>query len=402
MKAIRKLIGGALLANRNLNRLAVHSALQQMAWGLLNGFSAVFLLHQGLSVSQIFLCFGGIIALRCAIRPAVLFSVHRIGLRSTLILGTSLYAAQGPLLASVHGVDFALFGYCVAAAVAQAFYWTSYHAIFAALGEADDRGSQVGWRELLIALAGAAGPAAGGAMLATSGPWLAFGAAALVECAAILPLPGVIEPKIALTAAPAAFSLYRRGIVLLGTDGWIFNISGWTWSLIMFQSLHARYGAFGGSLALLALIGAASGLVFGRLIDRGHARRATVINALTLSATLIAKAVCGLDALPVLAVALSTTALGGLYVPSLMTAIYNEAKASACPFRFHFAAEMGWDIGGILGCLAAAALCALGLSLQTPILLALPVVALQALVLDESYAGRETATAAPATELPVR
>ena len=402
LKAIAKLVGGRFLADRNLNRLALHSALQQMAWGLLNGFSAVFLLRQGLPVSKIFLCFSGIIALRCAIRPAVLASVRGIGLRSTLILGTSLYAAQGPLLASVHGIDFALFGYCLVAAVAQAFYWTSYHAIFAALGESDDRGSQVGWRELLIALAGAAGPAAGGIMLTFSGPWAAFGAAALVEVFAVLPLKGVIEPKIALAAAPGAYSLYRRGIVLLGTDGWIFNISGWAWSLIMFQALRARYDTFGGSLALLALVGAASGLLFGRLIDLGHARRATVINALTLSATLVAKAVCGIDALSVLAVALSTAALGGLYVPSLMTAIYNEAKASACPFRFHFAAEMGWDIGGIFACLAASALCAFGVSLQTLILLALPIVALQAFVLDDSYAERKTAVAAPGTELPGR
>jgi hypothetical protein len=131
-------------------------------------------------------------------------------------------------------------------------------------------------------------------------------------------------------------------------------------------------------------------------------RRATWINAATLAGTLIAKAVCGSETVAVLAVAFATTALGGLYVPSLMTAIYNEAKASPCPFRFHFAAEVGWDVGGAAGCLAAAALCAFGFSLQSVVVLALPMVAFQAFVLQDSYLSRKSALAVLATELPAR
>lgn len=402
MNALANLIGGSLLANRDLNRLAAHSALQQFAWGLSAAFSAVFLLRQGLSAAEIFLCFGAIIVLRSAIRPAVLISVRAIGLRSTLIVGTLLYAVQSPLLAPVHGLDLALLVYCLAAALAQAFYWTSYHAMFAAIGDVGDRGSQVGWRQLLIAIAGTAGPAIGGIMLTVAGPWVAFGAAAAVECAAIVPLPGVIEPPIAPKAPPGAFPILKRGVLLLGSDGWIFNSAAWAWTLIMFQALDARYDVFGGALAVLALAAALSGLFLGRLIDMGHARRAAFLNAATLAATLIAKAACGSQTIPVLAVALGTTALGGLYVPSLMTAIYNEAKASPCPFRFHFAAEIGWDVGGALACLIAAALCACEVPLQAVIVLALPMVAFQAYVLDSSYAARKSAIAVLGTELPGR
>jgi hypothetical protein len=123
---------------------------------------------------------------------------------------------------------------------------------------------------------------------------------------------------------------------------------------------------------------------------------------LILAGTLVAKAVCGTSAIPVLAVSFVTTALGGLYVPALMTAIYNEAKASPCPFRFHFAAEIGWDVGGVLACLAAAACCAFGISLQGVTALALPMVAYQAFVLDESYAARKDVIAVLGTELPGR
>ncbi|MGB6534812.1 MAG: hypothetical protein WBF58_02500 [Xanthobacteraceae bacterium] len=402
MNKFAHLFGGSFFANRDLNRLAVHSALQQLAWGLLSAFSAVFLARQGLSPAAIFLCLGAIIALRFAIRPAVLISVRAIGLRATLIVGTFLYAVQSPLLAPVHGLDLALLVYCVAAAAAQAFYWTCYHAMFAAIGSAGDRGSQVGWRQLLVAIAGAAGPALGGVALTIAGPWAAFGAAGLVECIAIVPLIGVASPRIAIAAPPAAWALYKRGILLLGSDGWIFNTSGWSWNLIMFASLNGRYDAFGGSLAVLALAGAASGVVLGRFIDRGHVRRATWINAATLAGTLVAKAVCGSETIAVLVVALGTTALGGLYIPSLMTAIYNEAKASPCPFRFHFAAEVGWDVGGAAGCLAAAALCAFGFSLQSVLVLALPMVAFQAFVLQDSYLSRKSALAVLATELPAR
>lgn len=170
----------------------------------------------------------------------------------------------------------------------------------------------------------------------------------------------------------------------------------------MFQALSSRYDAYGGVLAVLAVVGALSGLALGRLIDRGHARRAAMINAAALAATLIARVVCGSNVIPVLAVAFGTTLLSGLYLPSLMTAIYNEAKASPCPFRFHFAAEAGWDTGGALACLIAAALCANGASLHAVIALALPMVLLQAFALDASYAARKSPVAVIATELADR
>jgi hypothetical protein len=391
-----------LFANRDLNRLAVHSTLEQLSWGISSAFSAVFLLRAGLSPAAIFLCLGAIIALRFAFRPAVLLTVRAIGLRATLIIGTFLYGVQSPLLAPVHGLDAALVIYCVVTALAQAFYWTCYHAMFAAIGDAGSRGRQVGWRQMLVGIAGIVGPGMGGVLLTVAGPWAAFGAAGAIELAAIVPLIDVIDPPIALVAPPGAFAFYKRGILLLGSDGWIFNISAWAWSLIMFQALSARYDVFGGALTAAALAGALNGMVLGRFIDMGHARRAAWVNAATLAGTLVAKAVCGSDPIAVVAVAIGTTMLGGLYVPTLMTAIYNEAKASPCPLRFHFAAEIGWDIGGALACLVSAALCALGVPLQAVIVLALPMVAFQAFVLDASYAARKTEIAMIGTELSGR
>jgi hypothetical protein len=402
LKTLLNSLGGSLFVNRDLNLLAVHSALQQLAAGIVSAFSAVFLLRQGFSVSAIFLCLGVIIVLRLVFRPAAAIAVRMIGLRSTLIVGTLFYAVQSPLLAPIQGLDGWLASYCVTAALAQAFYWAAYHAMFAAVGSAADRGSQVGWRQLVIAMAGPLGPAMGGIMLTLAGPWAAFGTAGVIELAAIVPLLGVSKPLIAASVPHGAFASYKRGILLLGSDGWIFCSSTWAWSMIMFQALGARYDAYGGVLAVLAVVGAVSGLVVGRLIDRGHARRAALANAAILAGTLVAKVICGSSVAPVLAVAFGATLLSGLYLPSLMTAIYNEAKASACPFRFHFAAEVGWDTGGALACLISAALCANGVSLHAVIALALPMVLFQALALDASYAARKLSVAVVETELPGR
>ena len=60
-----------------------------------------------------------------------------------------------------------------------------------------------------------------------------------------------------------------------------------------------------------------------------------------------------------------------LYVPTLMTAVYNQAKRSPCALRFHIAAEAGWDTGAAIACLAAAILLWAGVPLSFGILLSL-------------------------------
>ena len=94
------------------------------------------------------------------------------------------------------------------------------------------------------------------------------------------------------------------------------------------------------------------------------------------------------------AVAVGTTMLSGLYLPSWMTPVYNEAKISPCVLRFQFAAEGGWDVGGALAGGIAAAICFFGLPVKAAILPALPMVLVQALLLDRSYATRYRAALA--------
>jgi len=55
-----------------------------------------------------------------------------------------------------------------------------------------------------------------------------------------------------------------------------------------------------------------------------------------------------------------------------MTAVYNLAKASPCPFRFHIATQGAWEVGCAGGVLAGAGLSAIGAPMGIAILLALP------------------------------
>ena len=182
--------------NANVNRLFVHTALRQLAYGIGGVFSAVYLLRVGVSPGGTFLVFAAVFLVRFALRPPALLRIIRaIGLRPALIAGTVLMATQYPLLALVTGMGPALVLFCLVSALANVLYWPCYHAIFSAVGDVERRGSQVGARQLLGAIAGICGPAAGGLALALFGPWPGFGAAAAFEAAAILPCCACPRPS---------------------------------------------------------------------------------------------------------------------------------------------------------------------------------------------------------------
>jgi MFS family permease len=379
--------------NRDINLLAIHTTLHKLAWGGSGVFFGVYLYRAGIPLATVFLAFAAIYALRFVLRPLVLVVVPAIGLRWTLIIGTLLHAMQYPALALVHGVGLDFVVFCIVTAIGWVFYWTCYHAVFSALGDADRRGSQVGVRQIFGSVAAVLGPALGGILLTVLGPWPAFCAAALVEAGAVAPLFWISEPPVEPVAPQGVFAASKIGVQLFGTDGWILGSSLMAWTIIMFQSFDARFDALGGVLAFAALAGAIGGAVLGRFIDRGHTRHAVWINASVIAANLAVKSVCGSNPVVVSAIAVGTTLFGGLYAPSLMIALYNEAKASPCPLRFQFAAEGGWDVGALCACLAAAGLLTIGAPLQSAIALAIPMIPVQAWLLDRSYGQRRSAIA---------
>src|SRR5262249_40421361 len=125
----------AYLRNSAVNFLNLHYGLQALVLNGAGVFFVVFLLKAGVSTPLVFAAIGLLLAGRFTIRPLVLVLAPHLGLRTLVVLGTILTAVQYPLLAEVHGVDLALLAFCLAGAIGDAFYWTSYHAYFASLGD---------------------------------------------------------------------------------------------------------------------------------------------------------------------------------------------------------------------------------------------------------------------------
>ncbi|KRB42670.1 hypothetical protein [Phenylobacterium sp. Root700] len=360
----------AFFRNTTVNLLNLHYGVHALALSGGGAFFAVFLLRAGVPAHGVLASLAAILIGRFFIRPSVLILGKRHGLKPLVIAGTILTALQYPLLAEVNGVGWPLLALCAVSSLGDTFYWTSYHAYFASLGDAEHRGHQVGAREAIAALVGIAAPLLTGWALVTLGPRVAFGATALALALSALPL--LKTPNVLVAAdAPGALHAAWPGVLMLAADGWTAAGYVFVWQIALFLSLGESFAAFGGAMALAAVAGAITGLLLGRFIDAGHGRRAVWLAAGTMAAALIFRATgYGHPAVAVVANAAGAL-VNAFYTPTMMTAVYNQAQASPCTLRFHVATEGGWDAGGAAGCLAAAGLLWAGAPLWAAILLSL-------------------------------
>jgi hypothetical protein len=275
---------------------------------------------------------------------------------------------QYPLLAAVHGLDWALVALIAVAALGDVLYFPAFNAYFATLGDTQHRGHQIGAAEALAAVIGIVAPLLGAAGLVMAGPGPTFGAVGLVQAASALPLLGAPDVKVK-AEAPGAWRASRDLVVFYATDGWFDACWLYVWQMALFVSLGKNIAAYGGAMALAGLTGAACGLIIGPRIDAGRWR--TAVRLTYGLATIIVLMRAASLAAPWLAVA--ANALGSVLIPILSPTIggatYNLAKASPCSLRFQVAGEAGWDLGCAAACGVAAALLSLGAPIWLAILL---------------------------------
>ena len=380
--------------NSAVNLLNLHYGIHALA--LIGGeaFFLVYLLKAGVPIPGVLLSLALILLGRFAIRPFVVVAAIRWGLRALVIAGTLVTALVYPSLAEVRGVGASLVVLIVIAAIGGTLYWTTYHAVFARLGDDEHRGQQIGAREAIAAMVGIISPLMTGWLLVMFGPLTAFSTVSVITAASALPLlwtpDTAVQPDV-----PGVIRAAVPATLLFAADGWIAMGTAFVWQIALFVSLRENLLHYGGALAFAAMIGAAGSLTLGRHIDAGGGRHA-VWYALTVIALLVVlrAAAAGNAALAVLATALGSLGYC-LYIPTVMTPVYTMAKRSACTLRFHVATEGGWDLGGAAALLAAALATALHLSLAFTILLSLPGVAAMAAMLRHYYA-RVPATAGAA------
>jgi hypothetical protein len=383
----------AYFRNTPVNLLNLHYGIHALALSGGGAFFLVYLLRSGVPAPGVLAAVAAILLGRFVIRPGVLVLARRVGLRPLVIAGTIASSLQFPLLAEVQGVGPALFALCAFASVGDTFYWTTYHAYFASLGDVEHRGHQIGAREAIAAVVGIVGPLATGWALTALGPRAAFGANGVVLMLSALPILWTPNVKVAWTA-PGALAASIPGALLFAADGWLATGYVMVWQIALFLSLGESFSAFGGVMALSALVGAVSGLLLGRLIDAGHGARAALLALAAIAFTTTLRAAAYGNA-PLAVFAQACNALVSCaYTPALGTAVYNLAKRSPCPLRFHIAAEGGWDLGGAGASLISAGLLAAGAPIGACIMLSF-LGALAVFVLLRRYYGRGGPRAEP-------
>src|SRR5215510_15399363 len=170
----------AYFRNNTVNLLNLHYGLHSFALSGGSAFFGVFLLKSGVPAPLVLVSIAAILLGRFLIRPSVLIFAKRFGVKPLLIAGTIATSLQYLLLAEVDGIGVSLLVLCVVSSIGDTLYWTTYHAYFASLGDAEHRGHQLGARQALAAVVGIVGPLATGWALTAFGPHVAFGATAVV------------------------------------------------------------------------------------------------------------------------------------------------------------------------------------------------------------------------------
>jgi MFS transporter, DHA1 family, inner membrane transport protein len=375
----------ATFKNKTFNLVYFHAALQALVMHGGEGFAFVYLLKAGIDTWVVLLCIAAMFASRLIFRMAVLPVALKFGLRNTLIGSVIVEGATYLLLPMISGVGPLLYLYLAGWAASSSFYWTTYHAYVAQIGNNEHRGQQVSAMEFFGMIAGIIAPLIMGFLLTWFNAWVGFGFIAFAMALAALPF--LYGPQIDVVRdAIVPPESRREARLLMLTDGIRTAATHFLWLIVLFLTLKSNYVAFGGALALAGITGAIMALFVGKWIDIGKGLRAVRIGYGMMTISSVLKAV-GFN-LPWSAVganALYSVAFPS-YITALNTQVYNLARQSPCALRFHIVAEGGWDLGMTIGCGFAALLVYLGFGFFWPLAIGVVGCMLGYIVLTRSMA----------------
>ena len=344
---------------RDPNLLYAHSAASTLAQACAGGFLGAFLLQQGFGVPSTLAIGGASFAVRFFMRALALPAVRRMGYRHAFIVGTAACALGYPLLPWVSH-PLVLAAWLAVSTAGEAVYWPVLHAAMACAGTAERRGRQMGLLSAVIALASVGGPLAGGLILEHAGPASDFALATVLTLLSAVPLLWLAE----LPAGPVPtlrqswMDLDGLAVLAFAADGWMFGTINYGWSLVLFLALGSDYGSFGLATAAAGLLGGAVGLVCGQGMDRGRQHHFLLVALVTMGAVLAWRSSASWFPATATEANLAGSVVTWFYTPVLMGMLYDRAKHSGQAYRFHFSTEGGFDVGGCMGCLAAACMAA--------------------------------------------
>lgn len=338
----------SFLGNRAVTALSVHLACKRLAQSFGDLFGPLFLYSLGIPLPTIFFVWAAQYVLRLLVRPFALQLQVRLGLKKSVILGTIVFAGLWPVLSLVDGLGWPLVLFICYSALADCLYWLPFHAYYAALGDIEHRGKQIGVREGLVSIMSATGPALGGLIVTYFGFSAGFYAASLITLLAtgFLFLIPDISPGTPLTFREAWRTVSLRGLCILATDSLGYHTNVFIWSIVVFLMLQS-YVTVGWLAGLTVFFTAVSFLVFGHLIDGGHGRRIGVIGCCIIGLAALLRSLFGFSIPTIIAADLVFALSAPFYVSIMNTMAYNSSKRSPNTHWFHFFAEAGWDLGAI-------------------------------------------------------
>lgn len=334
--------------------LTLHYGLYQFAIASASGFAGAYLLEQGFTLPQTLVAFAGTLAVRFVFRLWGLGIVRRIGYRRAVAAGALIGAVQfWPFVYAQTPTGLML--WLLIVALSESLYWPVYHAAVAVTGVDGERGKELAARTICGALVGVLGPLTGGLLMQRLGPSVNFGVGAALMLASTIPL--LLMRNFDAGPIPAArdwLDVDRKAVMAFASDGWMASGLQLAWPMVLFTVLGAQYEVFGLANAAAGLAGAAGAWLCGRAIDAGGRDRYLAVVSVALGIGFALRAAAGWSPIAATIANATGAAVMGVYVPVLMSHIYDRAKTSGAAYRFHFVAEAGWDFGAAAGCLVAA------------------------------------------------
>lgn len=356
--------------NRDFNLIYVHGALQAIVLYGGEAFEFVYLLKAGIAPSIVLLVIGQMFGSRIVFRGGVLPLAKRVGLRNALVFGILLEAITYPILSQVTGVGLLLFIHITTVAISSSFYWTSYHAYVSLIGDSEHRGKQSSAMEFIGMIMGIAAPIMTGTLLTYFSSLVAFGMVGVIMACSAIPL--LYTPNI-MISADAAVPAETRQLAwrIMFADGLRAGSFHFTWLIALFITLGSSFVAFGGAMSLAGIAGAVMGLLTGKLVDLGRGKRALQIGFMVLAVAILARAFGYAAVWSAVAANVIAVIVWPVYATATNSRIYNLARQSPCPLRYHVVAEGGWDLGTAASYLISAALIHFGFGYVLPLLVAL-------------------------------
>jgi len=176
------------LKNRELNELYISIAIRAFAVSLIGVFIPIYFYQQGYSFFSIFLfyAFWSLTHLLFSIPSAKISS--KLGLKRSILLSIPFLILFFFFLYSLENFNWPLPLLSILIGLSTSLFWLSYHVDFAKFSNRKNRGKQVGFSKIIIAVFSVLGPIAGGIILTFVGFGMLFIIVSVLLIGSVIPL----------------------------------------------------------------------------------------------------------------------------------------------------------------------------------------------------------------------